>query len=53
MPIVVELLDHGPRRSADRWQAMAHNEFSGSATELGQGETAEQALSALEWCALD
>lgn len=52
-PIVVELLDHGPSRGSDRWQAIAHDELSGAATPLSHGGSAEQALHRLVWQALD
>lgn len=52
MPIVVELLDHGPSHGSARWQAIAHDELSGAATRLGCGASAEQALHCLDWRAL-
>ena len=51
--IVVELLDHGPSRGSERWQATAYDELSGAATQLGHGASAEQALHCLEWHALE
>ena len=52
-PIVVELLDHGPAHGSTRWQATAYDELSGTATQLGHGASAEQALHCLEWHALE
>lgn len=52
-PIVVELLDHGASHGSGRWQALAHDELSGAATQLGHGASAEQALRCLDWRALE
>lgn len=52
-PIVVELLDHGPCAGSARWQAVAHDELSGAATQLGQGESVERALASLDWRSLE
>jgi hypothetical protein len=52
-PIVVELLDRGLHKASNRWQAMAYDESSGSATALGHGATVEQALGTLDWHLLD
>lgn len=52
-PIVVELIDHGPSHGPARWQATAYDELSGTATQLGHGASAEQALHCLDWRALE
>ena len=52
-PVVVELLDHGAAHGMARWQVIAHNEFSGAATPLAHGASAEQALRRLDWHSLD
>lgn len=52
-PILVELLDHGPGAGSARWRAIAHDEVSGAATQLGQGDSAEQALAGLDWRSLE
>lgn len=52
-PIVVELLDHGASNRSARWQAVAYDELSGAATHLGDGDSAEQALTNLDWRSLD
>lgn len=52
-PLVVELLDHGPGYGTIRWQAAAYDELTGTATRLGQGTSADQALSDLDLTTLD